>query len=134
MRTLIIARTDGATIQGKGTRSGYFLSYKFPTPLKFDEPHVARLITVTGITHTLMVFADFVADQPMDGESRQLLGIKSSTSTSFWVPIIADSPPEGFFRLRTTTGAAIPANPRIIVVAEIAPASDIYGASSTSGV
>lgn len=107
----------------------FYLGYKLSgPPLKFTEPHYARLLYLGGSANPVLVFADFLQRQQVNGELEPYLGTSSPQSPNSWVRLDTDSIPEiGYIKLRRADNQAITtAAPRFTVVIEIASESWIH--------
>ena len=109
----------------------YLVSYRLSNPLKFTEPHYARLVWLGGYKNVTIVFADFVERQEVDGEREPYLGCSAAASTPHWVPLSSNFiPATGFLQIRLANGKRIPANQKFTIVVEIGSESWVHGTQS----
>ena len=109
----------------------FLISYRLTNPLKFSEPHYARLLWIGGRANVSFVLADFVARQEVNGQLEPYLGCSATGSASHWVPLSSNLiPSDGFIQIRFANGTAIPANTKFTLVIEIASESWVHGAQS----
>ena len=109
----------------------YTLGYYLSKPLQFKEPAYARLLYFQGAgPKAILVFADFVAAQEVNGRKESLLGISKAVNT--WVPLANGFVPSiGTLTLRSVdTGTTIGANKHFTILIQLASQSWVakYGA------
>ena len=128
---VLVFPSKSAVVKELVTKQSIRFSYHIPHTLKFTEPYYARLAGVAGTSATVLVYADFVSTQIVDGSHQQLLGFKSQTRGNFWVPLSSDTlSSTGFITVETIAATALFSNPdkdKLLVVVELAPQSLING-------
>ena len=103
-------------------------SYNLVDPLKFTEPHCARLLWLGGSKNPCLLFADFVERQNVNGSFEPFLASTAAGAKTGWVPLASNQIPQiGYYKLRRANLAALGAGTYTVVV-EIAPLSWINGA------
>lgn len=112
----------------------YNFSYNLPETLKFKEPHCARLLWFGGAVKPILVFADFVERQYVNGSFESFLGCSAASSSVGWVQLASNQIPQvGYFKighadLTALTGKDINKKTKnYTVIVEIAPLSWING-------
>lgn len=127
-QTIVIHSRKSESVNRVGGE--YLVSYKFPRPLQLHEPHFARLIWITNVTNApVLIYADFLAGQYVDGELEPYLGCSSPSSANSWIPIASTYIPSyGYIRIAKHDGTSIASHKRFSIVFEIASQSWIHGA------
>ena len=111
--------------------SEYTLSYGLAKPLEYKEDHFARLVSLSGAKEVVLVFADFLRRQQVNGQLEPYLGTSAANSRNSWVPLANNSVPAiGLMRIKTANTKHFSAGSNITVVIEIASLSWINGAQS----
>lgn len=104
-------------------------SYNLPEPLKFSEPHCARLLWLGGSKKVCLLFADFVERQHVNGAFEPFLASTAVGAISGWVPLSSNQIPQiGYYKLRTANFETLEPGKKYTAVVEIAPLSWINGA------
>jgi hypothetical protein len=144
MSHLIVIQTKKSLFQNRSKSAGssrndvLSVSYDLIYPFEFATPHVARLAGFGGFVGSVVVFCDFVAPQNFNGELKQVLGFKGSTSASSWVPLLNNTiPGVGVLTFQTTaetTSFTERDAKGITVIIEVAPKDLIYGAGGATRV
>ena len=134
MLTTIVIQTRSPDCNLEQVGKAWKVHFQLRKPLVFDEPHVARLLGISGVTDILLVYADFVAHSPFNSGEKQFLGIISSRSRTSWVPLATNQISNvGQLLFETAKGGSIShhdaSNSTFVI--EIAPASLVLGNSTT---
>ena len=130
MLTTIVVQTRSPDCILEQSGKSWKVHFQLPKPLVFDEPHVARLLGVSGTSDIVLVYANFVAHSPFNSGQKQFLGIVSTRSRTSWVPLATDQI-SNICQLvfETAKGGPITnhdaSNSTFVI--EIAPASSILG-------
>ena len=134
-RTSVLNERQPAEKKGRGARITF--SYHLPVALRLgNEPWLARLCGLTGTAGNALVYCDFVATQSVNGQERQLLGVRTGVVNSAWVPVSVDAiPSTGTITVEATAPTATfgEAEAKGVTVAiELLPESKVYGATTGS--
>ena len=117
----------------------YTVSYELTKPLEYEEDHFARLVSLSGAKEVILVFADFVRQQHVNGNLEPYLGTSALASRNSWVPLTNNFIPSfGLLHFRKANLTTLPAKKlepttpgnTLTAVIEIAPKSWINGAKS----
>ena len=104
-------------------------SYNLPEPLKFTEPHCARLLWLGGAKKPCLIFADFVERQSVNGSLQPFLASTAAGAKSGWVPLNSTQISQiGYYQLRQANFEALESGKKYTVVVEIAPQAWLNGA------
>ena len=111
----------------------YLISYKLTEPLKFSEPHFARLLWMGGYNKNIsLVFADFVERQEINGQLEPYLGCSAASSVPSWVKLASNNIPSiGFIQVKLANTGSIPDYQKFTFIIEIASQSWIHGTKSS---
>ena len=133
MPDLLVVQNSKTSKVNRRVASEYTLSYDLAKPLEYKEDHFARLVSLSGSKVIVLVFADFVRRQQVNGQLEPFLGTSASNSLNSWVPLANNSViPIGCLHIRTANKSSIPAGTKLTVVIEIASKSWINGTKSSS--
>lgn len=111
----------------------YTISYALASRLEFKEDHFARLVFLSGTKNIVLVFADFVRGQDVNGVLEPYLGSSATASLNSWVPLANNSvPSHGLLHIRNANLTPLAAGRKITLVIEIASKSWIDGAKSST--
>ena len=129
MLTTLVLQTRSDDCEAVQEGKSWRIRYNLAKPLIFSEPHVARLIGLSGPADIMMLFADFVAYQPFNSEKRQFLGMISAKGKTGWVPLATDRiSSNGHLIMEAARGTALRTadveNSTFII--EIAPTRFVY--------
>ncbi len=122
------------SVEGHREGDNFLLSYTLPWSLLFTEQHFARLNYVGGYDHPLLVFADFVELQHVNGLAEGFLGCSAKTAVNGWVPLARNLVSSlGFLHVRPTNRAT-PGNlkNKLTIVIEVASATWLNGTPCSS--
>ena len=127
---LVIQNTKNSKVNDHAG-SEHTLSYDLVKPLEYKEDHFARLVSISGTKEIVLVFADFLQRQQVNGKLEPFLGTSAANSRNSWVPLANNCVPTiGLVRIKTANTKHLAARSNITVVIEIASQSWINGAQS----
>lgn len=107
--------------------ANFVTSYSLPNSLHFDKQYYARLVWLGGVNKSVLVFADFVQRQHVNGSLEPYLGCSASSARNGWVPLASNHIPAfGVITVRPAIHAS-PRDLKLTIVIEIA-----HGAEGTS--
>ena len=143
MSDLIVIQNGNSTVNKRWDKGNYYtISYTLVKDLEYkEEEYFARLVSVSGAKEVVLVFADFVRRQHVNGELEPYLGSSATTGRNSWVPLANNVIPSfGLLHLRKANLTSLPAKKikntsdsetpgyTLALVIEIAPKSWINGA------
>ena len=111
----------------------YVIPYILTRPKQYTEDHFARLVSLSGAKDVILVFADFVQRQEVNGQLEPFLGTSAANTVNPWVPLANNTIPTlGILHLKKANRLTIPSGKRLTAIIEIASRSWINGAQSST--
>ena len=130
--TIVVQSAESTETHLEG--ANFLISYSLPWSLLFLEPHFARLLYVGGYGQALLVFADFVELQNVNGKAEPYLGCSANSAVNSWVPLSSTHVSSiGYLHVRSTKGKT-PADleKKLTIVIEVASKAWVNGAPGSS--
>lgn len=122
----IVAQSHSPGVQIFWREKRYVFSYHLIEPLKFTEPHFARLLWLGGGNSPNLVFVDFVKRQNVNGILEPYIGCSAAGSLEGWVPLASDHIPSfGYIQVESSDKKKLSGVHNYTAIFEIAPESFI---------